>query len=82
MAVDMELLEAMRSMMKEELQPVKADIATLRSDVDSLRTDVDGLRTDMQEGFDRMENLINVAAADAAKTERVLREHMETPHIA
>lgn len=36
-------------------------------------------RDEMQEGFDRMEDLINIAAKDAARTEKLLREHVNQP---
>ena len=35
----------------------------------------------MDEGFDRLEDLINVAAKDAAKTEKTLQDHLQS-HIA
>jgi hypothetical protein len=36
-------------------------------------------RNEVSKGFDRLENLINVAAKDAARTEKALREHIEQP---
>ena len=39
------------------------------------------INTRMDNGFERVEQLINIAAADAAKTEKRLNKHLEEPHI-
>lgn len=54
---DKELLDAMRSMLKEELEPINTRL-------DKLETKVDKLETKMDEGFAFLETCINTAAND------------------
>ena len=42
---DKEMLEAVRAIMKEELEPVKEDISSLKEDTAALKTDVAKLKT-------------------------------------
>ena len=44
---DKEMLEAVRAIMKEELEPVKEDISSLKEDTAVLKTDVATLKTDV-----------------------------------
>ena len=44
---DKEMLEAVRAIMKEELEPVKEDISSLKEDTAALKTDVATLKTDV-----------------------------------
>lgn len=37
--IDNDMLEAMRMMMREEMEPVKADIRTMKDDIQSLKID-------------------------------------------
>lgn len=62
---------------KEDLQAIAAMLEGVAT-----KDDIESIRADMKKGFDRLENLIDVAAKDAAQTEKRLREHMEQPHIA
>ena len=41
---DKEMLEAVRAIMKEELEPVKEDISSLKEDTAALKTDVATLK--------------------------------------
>ena len=40
-------LKALRSLIREELEPIKSDIGGLKTEVGSLRAYVDGLKTDV-----------------------------------
>jgi hypothetical protein len=35
----------------------------------------------MEEGHNRLENLINIATKDASRTEKRLEEHLQRPHV-
>jgi hypothetical protein len=86
---DLQAIAALtRGIVKDELVPVRAEmqegLTQVRAEMQEgftriVEDEIVPLRAEMQEGFTRMENLINVAAKDAARTERLLRKHIEQP---
>lgn len=38
--IDIELLEALRGIVKEELNPIKTDISEMKADITEIRTDI------------------------------------------
>lgn len=60
----------------------KEDLQAIGALLEPINERLDRMEKKMDDGFDRLEDLINVAAKDAAKTEKALREHMDQPHIA
>lgn len=56
--MDASVVEALRSVIQEELRPVKEDLGTLKEDVGSVKEDVGSIKnrlTQMQDQLDRME---------------------------
>ena len=46
--VDRDTLEAMRVMMREEMEPMRADIRTLKDDMQTMKSDMQFMKDDMQ----------------------------------
>lgn len=46
--VDRDTLEAMRVMMREEMEPMRADIRTLKDDMQTMKSDMQTMKSDMQ----------------------------------
>ncbi|MCC0566271.1 hypothetical protein [Brevibacillus borstelensis] len=62
----------LRTIVSEELKPIRDDISELKSDMDGLKSDVDGLKQDvstMNERLKRVEE--TVSRVEASQTEEV-----------
>ena len=66
-------LESMEARLAS-LESMEARLASLESKIDNIPT-----RTEMLEGFDELKELVNISAKDAARTERLLIEHVAQP---
>ena len=84
---DQELLQAIRSVVREEIAPVKEDVAVLKTDVAELKTDVSKLKTDvsdlqvkvanLEEEYDSMQKDIDEIKDNTLITREVCNELVE-----
>lgn len=87
------LLDAFRTIVKQEIEPIRVEMkegfqrSATRDELQAFATkdelnkalQVFATKEQMQDGFQNLEDLINEAAKDAARTEKLLREHIEQP---
>lgn len=73
-----EKILAMLEKMQGEMSGVKAELSDVKAEMSDIKANM-ATKQEMKNGFDKLENLINMAAKDAARTEKRLTEHIEQP---